>query len=248
MCEKCGCSDPRPRQHDPALSHETSHTHDAAHDHSHAQEAAELSHNDRLAERNRGFFYAKRVFVVNLLSFSGSGAQSLVERTASDYGRRQRLRIVTADFLEQIHAVHDHHADHDHAAADENLYLDAHMIAHALDHLDLDHADAVLLVNGGSAASQAVYDLGESVRVALFSVRDGESKPLKFPLFFDGTTAVVINETDQVAATRFDLAKARAHVAQVAPEAQVLEVAPATGAGLEAWYAFLDAGVKQAKA
>ena len=247
MCEKCGCSDVKVHRHDDVSAAENGHTHD----HSHALEAAELSHNDRLAERNRGFFRAKHVFVVNLLSFSGSGAQAFVARTVTDYGQRQRLRVVTAVFLEQIHAIHDHHADHHHEAApapEENAHLDAHSIAHALDHLDLDQAAIVLLVNGGSAASQAVYDLGETARVALFSVRDGESKPLKFPLLFDGVRAVVLNETDQVASTGFNLAKARTHIAQVAPVANVLEVAPATGAGMAAWYAFLDDGVKQAKA
>jgi len=240
MCDKCGCSDTTLRRHDHASA--SAHGHAYAHTH----EAAELSHNDRLAERNRGFFLAKRVFVVNLLSFSGSGAHAFVERTVADYGQRRCVKAVTPDFLESIHASHDHHAAV--AASNENIHLDAHGIAHALAHLDLDQTDVVLLENGGSAASQAVYDLGASARVALFSVRDGEFKPLKFPLFFDGVAAVVINEIDQIAATRFDLAKARAHVAQVAPDAQVLEVASATGAGMEAWYAFLDAGVKQAKA
>lgn len=241
MCEKCGCSESRPSRNSAAEV--------PVHGHAHAPGASELTQNDRLAERNRGFLRAKRVFVVNLLSFAGSGARSFVERTATEFGQRRRLRVVTADFLESIHAIHGHHTGPLHVGApttDENVHLDAHSIAHALEHLDLDHADAVLLQNGGSAASQAVYDLGESARVALFSVRDGESKPLKFPLLFDDAAAVVINETDQVAATRFDLVQARAHVAQVAPRAEVFEVAPATGAGMEAWYAFLDAGVRHA--
>ena len=243
MCDKCGCSDPKLYRHDHVPAKGLAH----AHDHAHAQEKAELSSNDRLAERNRGFFSAKRVFVVNLLSFSGSGVHAFVARTVTDYGRRQQVRVVTADFLEKIHAIHDHPSATP-ASSEENTHLDAHGIAHALDHLDLEHAGVLLLENGGSAASQAVYDLGETARVALFSVRDGVYKPLKFPLFFDGVAAVVLNELDHVAAIDFDLAKARAYIAQVAPDAQVLEVAPATGAGMEAWYSFLDAGVEQANA
>ena len=241
MCDTCGCSDLQMHRHD--------HEPGAEHGHEHAQVAAELSRNDRLAERNRGFLRAKRTFVVNILSFSSSGARQFVARTEADYGHRQRIKVLTVDFLEQIHAIHEHQGDR-HAGTsttEENVHLDAHCIAHALDHLNLDHTDIVLLVNGGSAASQTVYDLGETARVALFSVRDGEAKPLKFPLFFDGATAVVINEIDQAAATQFDLAKARTHVAKVAPNARVLEVAPATGNGMEAWYAFLDEGVKQAR-
>jgi len=240
MCEDCGCSEPLGSRCTPALDHAHAHGHDDT----------GLSHNNRLAERNRGFFHAKNVFVVNLLSFSGSGARKFVQRTVTEYGRHHRIMAITGEWLAQIGAVHAHdtHAhDHAHGAAiaDENLSLDAHTIGHALDHLE-DNLDVILIENGGSAASQAVYDLGETTRVALFSVRDGEFKPLKCPLLFDGrVSAVVINEMDQAATTDFNVAKARAHVAQVAPKAVVMDVAPATGEGMKAWYAFLDEGVKQ---
>jgi len=248
MCEKCGCSD--------VQSHRHNHPPGGAHAHAHGGAAAhaadELSRNDRLAERNRGFFSAKHVFVVDLLSFSGSNVKAFIARTVADCGPRLRIRVVTGDFLEQIHAIHDHSDAHEQHAApattEEHIHLDAHAIAHALDRLDLDATDIVLLQNGGSAASQAVYDLGETVRVALFSVRDGAHKPLKFPLFFEGAAAVVINETDLIAATGFELTRARTHLAQVAPGAQVFEAAPATGEGMAAWYEFLEHGVKRAKA
>jgi hydrogenase nickel incorporation protein HypB len=240
MCEECGCSEPSGSRRSLALDHSHAHGHDDA----------GLSHNDRLAERNRGFFRARSVFVVNLLSFSGSGARKFVQRTVTEYGKHHRIMAITGEWLEQVGAVHAHdtHA-HDHArgaaTADENLSLDAHTVGHALDHLEND-LDVILIENGGSAASQAVYDLGETTRVALFSVRDGEFKPLKCPLLFDGrVSAVVINEMDQAAATGFNVAKAREHVVQVAPKAVVMEVAPATGEGMKAWYAFLDEGVKQ---
>ncbi|MFZ4395852.1 MAG: hydrogenase nickel incorporation protein HypB [Kiritimatiellia bacterium] len=246
MCEKCGCSAPTLRQH----GHTLAHTHAATRAHVHEPEAAELSRQDRLAERNRGFFLAKRVFVVNLLSFAGSGAPSFVVRTVAEYGLRRKLRVVTSDFLDQIHAHHDHqdHDGHAHAdtpAPDENASLDAHGIAHALDHLELDTAEIVLLENGGSAAAQAVYDLGETVRVAMFSFANGESKPLKFPFLFKDASAVVINETAPAAGSGFDRIKARANLAQVAPDAQILEVASSTGAGMDAWYAFLEKGLIQ---
>jgi len=240
MCEKCGCSDSRePGQHRASAVHASAHTHGSS--------AAELSGNDRLAERNRGFFRAKRLFVINLLSFAGSDAHAFVTCTAAAV--RWRLQVITPDVLEQIQARHVHAGD---ATPDphlaDNVALDAHGIAHALDHLNLDQTDILLLQNGGSAASQAVHDLGETVRVVLFSVRDGAFKPLKFPLLFADAAAVVISGMDQAAAAGFDLSQARAHIAQVAPDAQVLPVAASTGVGMDAWLAFLDAGVNQAKA
>ena len=234
MCEKCGCSD----------------TMDHGHGHHHDHGAAvALSHNDRLAERNRGFFLAKRVSVVNLLSFPRSNVRALAERTASEYGKRRRVAVVAASDLEKMGAIHDHHHHHPghshEAIPDEPVAMDAHALGHAIPHLELDHLDLVLIVNSGSAACQAVYDLGETARVAVFSVREGELKPLKFPLFFSNVRAVVVNELDQAGASGFNLADARANVKQVAPhDAAVLELSPGTGAGMDAWYAFLDGLVK----
>ena len=229
MCEKCGCSD---------LGHGNGHMHG----HTHAETG--LAHDDRLAERNRGFFLAKQVFAVNLLSFSQSNAHALVERTKAHYGRR--LAVISGHLLEHIHADHDH--EQAGVTAGERAVMDAHRVGHALRHLAFEGVEIVLIENGGSAACQAVHDLGETVRAAVFSVREGELKPLKNPLLFRSVAAAVINEAGLITATGFDTAKARANLEQVAPGAAMFEVAPQTGDGLDAWYAFLDEGVRQVKA
>ena len=239
MCEKCGCSETGQGGHGQAHAH--------AHWLTHTHAEAGLAQDDRLAERNRGFFLAKQVFVVNLLSFSQSNAHALVERTQADYGRR--LAVISVRFLESVHALHTHHGHAEAAlSAGEHAFMDAHVIGHACSHLALEGVEAVLIENGGSAACQAVHDLGESARVAVFSVREGELKPLKCPLLFRNVAAVVINEADLSAATAFDAVKARSNLEQAAPGAKVLEVSPQSGAGVEAWYAFLDEGVRRAKA
>jgi hydrogenase nickel incorporation protein HypB len=228
MCENCGCSDT------------ANHVHEQGHQHDPAV-AAVLSRNDRLAERNRGFFLAKRVSVVNLLSCSRSNVLALVERTLAGYGGKRRVKAVTVADLEKLGALHQHPHGHPHdALPEESVAVDAHAVGHALSHLDLDEADLVFIVNGGSAACQAVYDLGETARVAVFSVREGELKPLKFPLLFSNARAVVINEIDQAGAAGFDMAAARSNLKQVAPGAAVLALSPDTGAGMESWYDFLD--------
>lgn len=239
MCEKCGCSEVLESGSHPVLPHDSG-------------VAVALSHNDRLAERNRGFCSGKRICMINLLSFPRSNVQALLARTLREYGQRRRMAVLTMADLEKMEALHDHHSHeghghhgHVHAAhSDDPAVVDAHAVGHALSHLDLDHLDLVLIENSGSAACQAVYDLGETARVAIFSVREGELKPLKFPLFFAQARGVVINEIDQVGATGFDVAKARDHLAQVAAQAQRMELSPETGAGFESWYAFLDGLVK----
>lgn len=239
MCEKCGCSDTADDGHGQAGAHDSA-------------VAAALSRNDRLAERNRGYFLAKRVCVVNLVSCPRARVHALVERTVAEYGKRRRVAVVTLADLEKwdaFHGHHDHahhsdsephHDHHDHALADEPRAVDAHALGHVLSRLDLDHLDLVLIENGGSAACQAVYDVGETARVAVFSAREGDLRPLKMPLLFSSARAVVISEMEQAGACGFDEAKARAHLAQVAARAAVLPLSAETGGGLDAWYAFLD--------
>ena len=193
-----------------------------------------LSCNDRLAERNRGFFRAKRVFAVHLLACPCSGVQQFVARTQADFGR-QRIRVLTPDFLEQIHAC-------------PTDRLDAHSVYEALDRLDLDRADIVLLQNPCGPAARTVCDLGETARVAIFSARGGAQLPRKAATLFRNVSLVVINEMHLAASAGFDLAQARKILAKVAPHAQLITVASATGAGMEAWHEFLDAGVEQANA
>lgn len=240
MCDNCGCSD---------LGHGgPTHDHGPGHVHGLAHPETGLALADRLAERNRGFFSAKRLFVVNLLSFSQSHAHALIECTQDHFGRR--LTVLSSRLLASVHADHDHPHGHSHTrdTTAEHAFMDAHKIGHALSHLTFDGVDLVLIENGGSAACQAVNDLGENARVAVFSVREGERKPLKNPLLFRNVQAVLITESELLAETGFDLAHARANLEQAAPGATVFEVSPLTGDGLGAWMAFLDEGVKRVKA
>lgn len=235
MCENCGCSELTGRGH--AEGH-----------HPGAEIAAALSRNARLAERNRAICQDRGVCFVNVVSFPRSDARALVERTAEACGRRRPAAVLTVADLERLAAFHGHaehnHAEHGHGHAHaepaDGPAVDAHAVGHALPQVALGPGSLLLLENGGSAACQAVYDLGESLRAAVFSVCEGESKPLKFPLLFAQARAVVVNRISQAAAAGFDAQKARANIARVAPGAAVFELDPEGGAGMDAWCAFLE--------
>jgi hydrogenase nickel incorporation protein HypB len=244
MCEKCGCSS-RPPLPQAAVPHRHDQPHDPAHGHAHEHAGdpadALLAANDRHAERNRGFFRAKGCFVLNLLSFGASHAAALVARLDAAHGRRLGLRVLDAARLTALGAAHGHaHGN----AADGDLGLpamDAHMIGHALDGLDWNGCRVLVIVNGGSAVCQAVYDLGEHARAVVFSVHEGERKPLKTPLAFEKAALVLINDCEAAEACGFNHAAAMSNIRQAAPDAGILEISPQTGAGLEAWRDWLAA-------
>ena len=242
MCDHCGCGIPE-HKHD----HDHDHGHGHSHTHDHPTKLIEvqqsiLSRNQLLAERNRGFFKAKKLFVVNLLSSPGSGKTALIERTLADRGGKLRIGVIVGDLQTENDAnrVRAKGAPAVQISTGTACHLDAHMVEHALDKLNLDGLKILFIENVGNLVCPASFDLGEDKRVVLLSVTEGEDKPLKYPTIFLNADLVIINKIDIAEAVQFDRKTALENIRKVAPKAKVVEVSARTGAGMEAWYAFLE--------
>jgi hydrogenase nickel incorporation protein HypB len=238
MCDHCGCGIPE---------HEHDHDHDHGHSHEHPSKLIEvqqsiLSQNQLLAERNRGFFKAKKLFVVNLLSSPGSGKTALIERTLADRGGKMKIGVIVGDLQTENDAnrIRAKGAPAVQITTGTACHLDAHMVEHALDKLNLDGIKILFIENVGNLVCPASFDLGEDARVVLLSVTEGEDKPLKYPTIFLNADLVIINKTDIAEAVQFDRNTALENIRKVAPKAKVVELSARTGAGMEAWYAFLE--------
>nr|WP_282560993.1 hydrogenase nickel incorporation protein HypB [Trichothermofontia sichuanensis] len=212
-----------------------------------------LNKNDRLAERNRGYFQAKGLLVLNVVSSPGSGKTALLERLLQDWpqqGEQQRGVGVIVGDLET-----DNDAQRLRTAGDAIVqittgtacHLEAEMIAQAAQKLDLDQLELLVIENVGNLVCPAAYDLGEDLRIVLLSVTEGEDKPLKYAPMFKTADAIVINKIDIAVAVGFDRDRAIANLHKVAPQAPIFEVSARTGTGLEAWYAYLQ-GQRERKA
>jgi hydrogenase nickel incorporation protein HypB len=114
------------------------------------------------------------------------------------------------------------------------------MITAALEGFDASSADVLAIENVGNLICPAEYDLGEDLRVVVFSVTEGEDKPLKYPLAFTTAHVAVISKIDLVDATAFDRGAALDNIARVHPELPVLELSARTGEGMEQWIEFLE--------
>ena len=243
MCDTCGCNDPHEHSHDHAHPH--AHGHAPAHEHGHpppvrtlpVQKSA-LELNQRLADQNRGWFRAKGLKVFNLLSSPGSGKTALLERTLRAMSRAAAIvgDLQTENDADRLRATG---AQAVQIVTGATCHLDAHMVAHALEKLDVAGLETLFIENVGNLVCPASYDLGETRRVVLLSVTEGEDKPLKYPVIFRNADLVLVTKTDLAAAVGFDREKALAAIRQTAPRAQILEVSARTGAGLDAWYAWL---------
>lgn len=243
MCDTCGCNDPHNHPHDHAHPH--AHGHDHEHGHAHpppvrtvpVQKSA-LELNQRLADQNRGWFRAKGLKVFNLLSSPGSGKTALLERTLRTLPRAAAIvgDLQTENDADRLRATG---AQAVQIVTGATCHLDAHMVAHALEKLDVAGLETLFIENVGNLVCPASYDLGEAKRVVLLSVTEGEDKPLKYPVIFRNADLVLVTKTDLAAAVGFDREKALAAIRQTAPRAQILEVSARTGAGCDAWLAWL---------
>ena len=222
MCKECGCGG--------ELSHES-------HGHGMDVHVPVLDANDRLAERNRGFFAAKNLLVINVFSSPGSGKTSLLQKTAEMLRGRVRIGVIVGDLATDNDAERLSRADIPvvQITTGTMCHLDARMIAETMKKMPLDDLDVLIIENVGNLVCPASYDLGEGVRVVLLSVTEGEDKPLKYPPMFHSADVALVTKSDLADAVDFNRDAALAALNKVAHHAHVMEVSSKTGEGMEAW-------------
>ena len=274
MCEDCGCglpagipvtvSGPGHQDHGghdhPDHDHGDDHGHDHAHPRHHPsskpgaeeRQTLELRHailekNDRLAERNRGFFRARGILVINVLSSPGSGKTTLIGETIRRLGRRLRSSVIVGDLATDNDArrLRESGAQAVQINTGTVCHLEADMVARAVKQLDAAGLDLLVIENVGNLVCPASYDLGEDLRVVLLSVTDGEDKPLKYPPMFHRAGAVIVSKLDLAGACDFNREAATANIRHIAHHARLFELSAKTGAGLDDWCDYL---VKQHEA
>jgi hydrogenase nickel incorporation protein HypB len=201
-----------------------------------------LSKNDRLAERNRGYFLAKGLLVLNILSSPGSGKTALIERTITDLKERLKVGVVVGDLETDNDAkrLRSSGAAAVQITTGDVCHLEADMVLQASQHLNLDLIDLLIIENVGNLVCPAAYDLGEDLRVVLLSVTEGEDKPLKYPTMFKSADVVIVNKIDIAQVVGFDRERALTNIQKIAPEATIFEVSARTSAGMNDWYDYLE--------
>jgi hydrogenase nickel incorporation protein HypB len=241
-------------QHPHSHAHEHGHSHEHPHEHGHetgeggvgAGKTIELHQpilekNDRLAERNRGFFRARGLLTLNVLSSPGSGKTTLLRETARRLMPTLKCGVIVGDLATDNDArrLRESGAPVVQITTGTVCHLEAEMVARAVGQLDTNGLDILIIENVGNLVCPASYDLGEDLRVVLLSVTEGEDKPLKYPPMFQAADVALISKVDLTEACDYDRGTALANLKKVSPGAQVFEVSAKTGAGMEQWLKFL---------
>jgi hydrogenase nickel incorporation protein HypB len=212
-----------------------------------AIEQSILSKNDELAAALRKRFRESRTFVVNLLSSPGSGKTTLLEETLRRLAPRYRVAALVGDQATENDALRLRRsgAPVRQITTGEECRLDADMISNALEGWDVGRLDALFIENVGNLICPAEYDLGEDFRAVLFSVTEGEDKPLKYPLAFHTAHVTLVTKSDIAEAVGFDREAAHASIHEVHPGVPILELSSRSGAGFDDWIDLLDRHISE---
>ncbi|WP_234053514.1 MULTISPECIES: hydrogenase nickel incorporation protein HypB [unclassified Xanthobacter] len=201
-----------------------------------------LAKNDAYASDNRARLEAAGVLALNLLSGPGAGKTTLLVETLKALAGRIPAAVIEGDQqtdndAERIRAVGVPAVQ---INTGKGCHLDAHMVGHALEKLPLPQGGVLFIENVGNLVCPAAFDLGETRRVTLISVAEGDDKPLKYPDIFQGADLVLITKADLAPYVDADLAALERNIARVNPKAEVLRVSSRGDVGLARWTAWLD--------
>ncbi|WP_428644149.1 hydrogenase nickel incorporation protein HypB [Roseibium sp.] len=201
-----------------------------------------LAKNRSYADRNRTLLAEQGVAALNLVSSPGSGKTALLVETLKRIGGAFPAAVIegdqqTSNDADRIRATG---APAIQVNTGKGCHLDAHMVGHALHKLPLEEGGILFIENVGNLVCPSGFDLGETARVVILSVTEGEDKPLKYPDIFAGSDLLILNKTDLLPHLDFCVGTAVGNARRINPRIQVLQVSARTGQGLDGWLDWLD--------
>jgi hydrogenase nickel incorporation protein HypB len=205
-----------------------------------------LEANDRIAAENRKLFKESGSYVINLMSAPGAGKTSLIEKTIQELSGKVKIGVIEGDIAgsddaRRIAALHIPVVQINTGGA---CHLDANMISEVLGDLPLKDMDLLIIENVGNLVCPAEFKVGENIKVMLLSIAEGDDKPLKYPLMFQESSALVLNKMDLLPYTNASIEKIRKNSLSLNPKLKIFEVSCRTGEGIGKWVKWLQSLIK----
>jgi hydrogenase nickel incorporation protein HypB len=194
-----------------------------------------LEANDRIALENRRIFDKAGLFVINLMSGPGAGKTSVLEKTLLQSGLR--IAVIEGDIAGSDDAVRIEKLDAPVVQINTGgaCHLDANMIYEVLADLPLDKVDLLFIENVGNLVCPAEFKVGENIKVMVLSIAEGHDKPLKYPLMFQESSALILNKMDLAPYLDVDIGKIKKDSLSLNPRLKIFEISCKTGQGIPAW-------------
>jgi len=206
--------------------------------------------NEIIAKENRALLDRSGTFMVNLMSSPGAGKTSFILKTLEGVEGEFSCAVIEGDIAGKVDS--ERIAEIGVQAIQINTggscHLEARQVNTALGRLDLGGVDLVVVENVGNLVCPAEFRLGEDLKVMILSVAEGHDKPLKYPLMFSESHVLIVNKTDLIPHTDFDLELLKETVRKMNPSVEIFEVSCRTGEGISAWCGWLKDRVRGTRA
>ena len=200
-----------------------------------------LDKNDQLAAELRQRFADNHVFVVYLLASPGSGKTSTILATFDALRDEFNIAVIEGDIASSVDA--ERIKAQGTPAVQINTggacHLESAMLKRAIDMLDLERLDLIIIENVGNLVCPTDFDLGENMKVMILSVPEGDDKPLKYPGVFQAAEAVILNKVDTLPVFNFDEEAFTSSVNQLNPQAPIFRIAATKEQGVHEWAEWL---------
>ena len=207
-----------------------------------------LEANDRIALENRRLFDEAGLFVINLMSAPGAGKTSVLEKTLLQESGL-KIGVIEGDIAgtDDADRIEKLNAPVVQINTGGACHLDANMIYEVLDDLPLKELDLLFIENVGNLVCPAEFKVGEDIKVMLLSITEGHDKPLKYPLMFQESSALLLNKIDLAPYLDVDIDKIKRDSLSLNPKLKIFEVSCKTGKGMPEWIEWIRDKVRKTK-
>jgi hydrogenase nickel incorporation protein HypB len=205
-----------------------------------------LEANDRIASENRNVFHESGVYVINLMSAPGAGKTSLIEKTIKELSSKLKIGVIEGDIAGTDDAKRIAKLDIPVVQINTGgaCHLDANMINEVIADLPLKDLDLLIIENVGNLVCPAEFKVGEDMKVMLLSIAEGDDKPLKYPLMFQESSALILNKIDLLPYTNASIEKIKKNSLSLNKKLKIFEVSCRTGEGIGKWVEWLRSLIK----
>ncbi len=201
-----------------------------------------LDRNQNRANEVRTLLLSKKLVMVNMISAPGSGKTTLLGRTCAALGGRYRIGVIEGDITTDRDAqrLKKYGIPIVVINTEGGCHLDSHSISKVLGNFDLDNLDILFVENVGNLICPSQFDLGETCKVALLSITEGDDKPAKYPMLFREAGVVLLNKMDLLPYTDFSQDTFISDLNMLNSQAPLFKISCTTGEGLGGWYSWID--------
>jgi len=195
-----------------------------------------FAHNDIIALENRRKMTGNGTFFINVMSGPGAGKTTTLSALINILKDEYKIGEMDVDIQTSLDAqkVADITGVKSMQIHNGGLcHIDADMTARALAEYDIKGLDLLIMENIGNMVCPAEFDTGAHKNAMIWSITEGDDKPLKYPLMFSVSDVVIINKIDTISYFNFDFEKAEERIRSLNPSSKIFRISAKTGEGLE---------------